>query len=551
MQAKGMGWPTQRSKGGGAGRRPAPGDMSGVGHPVPLARARSSLVARMRRFGLRVIAALATVLFISASAQAATVRIATAFDPQTMDPHAVALLYHARVVYQVYDSLLNRDEQFGLEPSLAVSWSQIASKTWRFRIRQGVVFHDGTPFTVEDAIFSIKRAMTPPSQRAFQLRGVVGARKIDEQTFDVDLEAPDAVLPGRFFNLPMMSKAWAERHKVEIAQDFNGKQETFAVRNANGTGPYVLERYEPDIRTVLKRNPRWWGWGEKRSGNVDEVDWLTIRSDATRLAALISGEVDLVLDPPIPDIARLKGEGALTLLQTEDLGEQFLVFDVTSGELEGSDVKGRNPFKDLRGLAVPTGAYLSKRVDGSPPELDHRLKFDPARAKALLAEAGYPNGFSVTLDCVNVAWREAVCQAMTAMLTQVGIRASLNSMPTNQFFPKLSGATTSLAEFGWSPTLDPWASLNALFHTWDRSGQGTFNAGRYSNPKVDALIDGIRVEPDLARRRVMVGTVLRLIGDELPSMPLYRRTLNWAMTKKLQAVQWPNDAPELRWLRLQ
>ena len=157
----------------------------------------------------------------------------------------------------------------------------------------------------------------------------------------------------------------------------------------------------------------------------------------------------------------------------------------------------------------------------------------------------------MTLDCVNVAWREAVCQAMTAMLTQVGIRASLNSMPTNQFFPKLSGATTSLAEFGWSPTLDPWSSLNALFHTWDRSGQGTFNAGRYSNPKVDALIDGLRVEPDLVRRRAMTATVLRLVADDLPSMPLYRRTLSWAMTNKLHAVQWPSDALELRWLRVQ
>ena len=256
----------------------------------------------------------------------------------------------------------------------------------------------------------------------------------------------------------------------------------------------------------------------------------------------------MVLDPPIPDVARLKGESALAILQTEDLGEQFLVFDVSRPELEGSDVKGRNPFKDLRvrqavyhainveliakkvlrGLAVPTGAYLSSRVDGILPEMDRRLAFDPAKAKALLAEAGYPNGFSVTLDCVNVAWREAVCQAMTAMLTQVGIRATLNSMPTNQFFPKLSGATTSLAEFGWSPTLDPWSSLNALFHTWDRSGQGTFNAGRYSNPKVDALIDGLRVEPDLVRRRAMTVTALRLVANDLPSMPLYRRTLSWA-----------------------
>ncbi len=500
-----------------------------------------------------------------------TVRIATAFDPQTMDPHALALLYHSRIAFQVYDSLLNRDEQFRIEPSLALSWQMIDAKTWRFRLRQGVVFHDGTPFTVDDAVFSVQRAMTPPSQRAFQLKGVAAAKKVDEQTLEIDLEAPDAVLPEKFVFLPMMSKAWAQLHKVEVAQDFNGKQETFAVRNANGTGPYMLDRYEPDIRTVLKKNPRWWGWGEKRSGNVDEITWLAIRSDATRLAALISGEVDMVLDPPIPDVARLKGESALTVMQTADLGEQYLVFDMARDELEGSDVRGRNPFKDLRvrravyhainvdliaqkvlrGLAVPTGAYLSPRVDGSLAELDHRLPFDPAKAKALLAEAGYPNGFSVPLDCVNVAWREAVCQAMTAMLTQVGIRASLRSSPTNQFFPKLSQGTASLVEFGWTPTTDAWASLNGLFHSWDRSGLGTFNAGRFSDPKLDTLIDSMRIEPDATRRRAMVATVLRLVGDELPSIPLYRRTLSWAMNKKVRAVQWPNDTPELRWLRVQ
>ncbi|MEP6738815.1 MAG: ABC transporter substrate-binding protein [Caldimonas sp.] len=510
-------------------------------------------------------------MLIGAPAQAVTVRIATAFDPQTMDPHALALLYHSRITFQIYDSLVNRDEEFRIEPSLALSWQAVDAKTWRFKLRQGVVFHDGTPFTVDDAVFSTLRAMTPPSQRAFQLKGVIGARKIDEQTLEVMLEAPDAVLPEKFIFLPMMSKAWSQLHKVEVAQDFNGKQETFAVRNANGTGPYMLERYEPDVRTVLKKNPRWWGWNEKRSGNVDELTWLTIRSDATRLAALISGEVEMVLDPPNPDIGRLKSESALTIAQMPDLGEQYLAFDQWHNELAESDVKGRNPFKDLRvrqavyhainidliaqkvlrGQATPTGAYLSPRVDGSPAELDRRLPFDPVKARALLAEAGYPNGFSVTLDCVNVAWREAVCQAMTAMLTQVGIRAQLRSSPTNQFFPKLSQGTSSLAEFGWGPGTDAWGSLNALFRSWDKSGLGTFNAGRYSNPKLDVLIDAVRVEPDLMRRRAMIATVLRLAGEDLPMVPLYRRTLTWAMSKKIRAVQWPNDVLELRWLLVQ
>jgi peptide/nickel transport system substrate-binding protein len=189
-------------------------------------------------------------------------------------------------------------------------------------------------------------------------------------------------------------------------------------------------------------------------------------------------------------------------------------------------------------------------IRGFDPEQNKRLPFDQEASKKLLAEAGYPNGFGVTLDCVNVAWRENVCQAAAAMLTQVGIRTTLRSSPTNQFFPRLSQGTGSFLEFGWSASPDAWASLNGLFRTYDRTGLGSFNAGRYSNPKLDALIDGVRVEPDLTRRRAMVTTALRLIGEDLPMIPLYRRTLTWAMAKKVSAVQWPNDAIELRWVQV-
>lgn len=515
---------------------------------------------------------LAALLLVACQAlQAQALRIATAFDPQTMDPHAVALLYHSRIAHQVYEALVNRNERFELEPSLAVSWQPAGPLAWRFRLRQGVQFHDGSALTAEDVVFSLERALGPTSQRAFQLKGVTAVKKLDAQTVELQTEQPDAVLPEKLQFIGIMSQAWAEKHGVQKAQDFNGKQETFAVRNANGTGPFKLRRYEPDVRTVLERHPGWWGWADgKRHGNLAEVTFTTVKSDATRLAALASGEVDLVLDPPFQDVERLRRDARISLVQMPDIGQQYLVFDQARDELADSDVKGRNPFKDvrvrravyhalnvdlivqkvLRGQAVPTGAFLSTRVDGSLAELDRRLPHDPAKARALLAEAGYPNGFSVTLDCVNVAWREAVCQAAAAMLTQVGIRTTLRSSPTNQFFPKLTQATASFAEFGWSPTTDAWPSLNALFRSHDKGGFGTFNAGRYRNPKLDALIDAMRVEPDLTRRRAMVATVLRLVAEDLPLVPLYRRTLTWAMARHVSVVQWPNDQIELRFVRL-
>ncbi len=561
---------------------------------LPLEPAEPVRPLSLRRLARRAGRCLASAVLCLAAlpSPAATLRVATGFDPQSMDPHALALLYHARVVYQIYESLVGRDANMKLEPALALSWSQPNPTTWRFKLRPDVKFHDGTPFTADDVVFSVERALTPPSQRGFQLQGVTGARAVDPLTVDLLLSTPDAVLPEKLPYWCIMSRAWAQKHGVEKAQDFNGKQETFAVRNANGTGPFRLDRYEPDVKVVLKANPQWWGRGDKRNGNLDEVSFLPIRSDATRLAALASGEIDLVLDPPFQDIERLKRDERLKLAQTVDIGQQYLAFDQASDELEGSDVNdppgppaaarpprgsgasgaalhplGRNPFKDLRvrravyqalnvdlivakvlrSQGKPTGAFLSPLIDGSPPELDERLPYDPAKARALLAEAGYPNGFSVTLDCVNIAYRENACLAATAMLTQIGIRATLRSSPTNQFFPKLSGATASFAEFGFTPQPDAWSTLNALFRT-KAPGSGTFNAGRYSNPKLDTLIDNIRSEPDLTRRRAQIGVALRLIADDLPLVPLYRRTLTWAMAKNVSVVQWNNDTVELRWV---
>ena len=513
----------------------------------------------------------ALLIAVAGASHAATLRIASAFDPQTFDPHALALLYHSRVTYQVYESLVGRDAQFRLEPALALSWQAMdGARRWRFKLRPGVRFHDGSVMTADDVVFSIERALAKTSQRAYQLKGVTGARKVDATTVDLLLETPDAVLPEKLQYVPVMSKAWSEQHGVTLPQDFNGKQETHAVRHANGTGPYKLQRYEPDVRTVLLRHKDWWGQGDARNGNVEEVHFVAIKSDATRLAALASGEVDLVLDPPFQDIERLQANPRIKVSHATELSQQYFTFDQARDELEGSDVKGRNPFKDLRvrqavwhalnidlivdkvlrGQGEPTGMFLSPLVDGSIRELDRRLPYDPARAKALLAEAGYPNGFSVTLDCVNVAWRQNVCQAATAMLTQVGIRTTLRASAAPVFFPKLSQGSAAFIEFGWTASPDAWNSLNGLFRSWHPSGLGTFNAGRYSNRELDALIDAIRIEPNLDKRRDMVTEALRKVAADLPFVPLYRRKLNWAMSDRVSVVQWPNDTLELRWAQV-
>ena len=522
------------------------------------------------RFASLLTLLVACALLVAGPADAKTLRFASAFDPQSLDPHALALLYHSRVVTQVHESLVNRDRNFRTEPALAVSWDNPTPTTWRFRLRPNVRFHDGAAFSADDAVFSLQRALMKTSQRANQLRGITGVRKLDALTIEVQLAAPDAVLPEKLWLVGMMSKAWSEKHEVTAPQDFNAKQETFAVRNANGTGPFMVKSYEPDRRAVLVRNPAWWGWAIKgNDGNVTEASYTVIQSDATRMAALASGEVDFVIDPPFQDIARLRNDTRLRSVSTADIGMQYLGFDQARTELEGSGVKG-NPFRDLRvrqavahainvpliiekvlrGQGTPIGMHLSPLVDGVPTELDRPMAHDLQRARALLREAGYPNGFSVQLDCVNVTFRAAVCQSIAAMLAQVGIKVSFQPHPAATFFPRLTQATTGFFEFGWTPTTDAWTALNSIVRTHDGVGSGTFNGDRYSNSKLDALIDAMRVEPNLAKRRALAADALRLMQAELPLIPLYRRTLTWVMRPNITAVPWPNDILELRWVTI-
>jgi len=503
------------------------------------------------------------------TSEAQTLRLASANDPQSLDPHALALLYQSRVVTQIYEGLVNRGRDFRLEPSLALSWEMTAPTVWRFHLRPNVLFHDGTPFTADDAVFSIERALAKTSQRANQMRGITGARRVDAGTIEVLAETPDAVLPEKLWLVAMMSKPWATRNNVLLPQDYNGKQETFAVRNANGTGPFMLERYETDVRVTLKANPRWWGRGTPSGGgNLQEVQYLVIQSDATRLAALASKQVDFVIDPPFQDLPRLKADDTLKVQSITDIGTQYLALDQHSAELPG--VPGRNPFKDLRvrqavwlaidtdlivrqvlrGNGTATGSPVSPLIDGHLAELDKRPPADPVAARALLKQAGYEAGFPVTLDCINVSFRAAVCQAIAAMLEKVGIKAAFQPYPTATFFPRVMQGTSSFMEFGWSPGTDPFNVFQSIVRSNDGLLAGAFNGGRYSNAQLDALIDAVRTEPDPARRRERVGEALRLMRADLPVLPLYRRHHNWVMRPAIDVVQWPNDVLELRWVTM-
>ena len=393
---------------------------------------------------------------------------------------------------------------------------------------------------------------------------MASAKKIDALTVDLLMKEPNPVLLNHLFNFRIMSKEWASNNKSETPQNYKDREDTFASRNSNGTGPFKVMSRQPDIKTVLVANENWWNKNSPEKGNLTQVDLLPVKSNATRAAALLSGEVDFVIDPPPQDIARLKQNPDVKVLEGREARVQYLAFDLSRDQLLYSDVKGKNPLKDvrvrqaishaidinairekvMRNLSVPIGTMVTADVHGYSKDADKRLAFDREKAKALLTEAGYPNGFSITLDCSNLQPPADICQAIPPMLSQVGIRVTPNIIPLANFFPKIGKFDTSMYLLSWgTPTFDTFYTLQGVLHSsgGESSGNGDSNYGRYSNPKLDQLIEQIAVEGDLKKRDGLIRQALLINTVELPLIPLHQPLVPWAMRKNVDAVFAPNN----------
>ncbi len=510
-------------------------------------------------------------LAVAGPAAAKTLRFAMAGDAATLDPHSQNVATTAQLLRQIYEPLVNRDRALGLEPGLAVSWTEVDPTRWRFVLRPNVKFHDGTPFTADDVVFSVARAAAPGSNYANFVDTVTGSVAVDPLTVDITTREPDPVLLDKLTSVAIVSRAWAEANHVERPQNFAQKEQTYAVSHTNGTGPYKLQSREPDTRTVLVRNPDYWGPVE---GNVTEYISLPISSAATRVAALLSGEVDFVLDPPLQDVDRLKHTDGITVLVGPEIRTMFLVMDQGRDELATSSIKGRNPFKDrrlrqalyqaidieaiktrvMRGYAIPTALLFPPGVRGYAPDLDQRLPLDRAKAKALLAEAGYPDGFDFALDCSNNRYvnDEAICQALVVMWAQIGVKVRLNSMPLGPFFAKIQSRDTSMFLLGSGPpTLDAFYSfqINLLSPT-GRPGDGLWNLGGYKNPEMDRLIQAMRLELDQTKRDQLIHQALELYKSDVAQLPLHHQVIPWAMRSTVHAQHRADDQLEVKWVTI-
>ena len=525
--------------------------------------------------GLRWVSALALIAVLAAPAAAKTFRWANDGDANSMDPYARQETFLLLFDMSMYEPLVRRNRQMKLEPGLATEWSNVDPTTWRFKLRQGVKFHDGSPFAADDVLFSYDRAKHPGSNLGSPLSTVKEVKKIDDSTVDLITDGPDPILPYNLPGVAIMSKKWCEEHNTTRAADLTKNEESYATRNEDGTGPFLLKERQPDVRTVLVKNPNWWGL-RNWPIDFDEVVFSRIENASTRVAALLSGELDMVYTVPPQDTDRISKTPGMKIWQTPELRTIFLGMDQSRDELLESNVKGKNPFKDkrvrqafyqaideeaikakvMRGFAHPTALMVGPGVNGYDPALDKRYPYDPAAAKKLLAEAGYGDGFEVGFDCPNDRYvnDEAICQAVVAMLARIGAKANLLAQTRAKYFGKINAPRfeTSFYMLGWTPgTYDTLDALKALAATRrPGSPDGLFNTGGYSNPQIDELITKIQVELDTEKRNELIARALTLLKDDFAYIPLHQQVVVWATRDSVDLVQTGDNFFQLRFVKL-
>ncbi|MEO1679451.1 MAG: ABC transporter substrate-binding protein [Pseudomonadota bacterium] len=514
----------------------------------------------------RLTAATALGLIFALGAQAEEFRWASQTDPQTMDPHAVSSAPVLGFLNNVYEGLVRRGKDMAIEPALATSWEPIGEgEGWRFTLREGVTFHDGAEFNADDVVFSYQRASSEQSDVASWFAPVSDVVKVDDFTVDILTSTPQPIFPDSIANWMMMDSSWAEANGAELpAKD----AENFATLNANGTGAFMVTERQPDLSTVLEPFGGWWGEVEH---NITRAELTPIQNPATAVAALLSGDVDMINPVPIQDAERLSGADGVQVIEGIEARVIMLGFAHDHEALKyGANAGDPNPFADarvrtavaqavnvpailqtiMRGNAEPASQLVSPAMRGFSAANAARPEFDVDAAKALLDEAGYADGFSFGLKCPNDRYLndESVCQAVVTMLAQVGIEAQLDAMPVSTYWPELRADNFDMYLLGWSPgTFDAEHPIRFLVHTpGDRLG--TWNFGGYSNARIDEMLPAIQSEIDDASRQAMLDEAAAIIQGDMVYVPLYVQPLLWGAQGNIELTQRPDNFFILRWV---
>lgn len=488
-------------------------------------------------------------------AAAATFRWANDSDIASLDPYARNETLQLSLLGNVYEPLIRRGRGLQLEPALATAWRQVAPLVWRFALRPGVRFQDGTPFSAADVVFSYRRAVGAGSKIALALAAVRDVRVVNAQTVDIVTAMPDPTLPEEIVPWEIMSAAWCRAHGAEQA----AAADSYADDHADGTGPFAVESRVPGEQTALAANPNWWG---KPTGNVERAVFRPIADRAARLAALTAGTVDMTTSVPPDDLGTLARTPGVRIVHAAGTRTIFLGFRHTQfARVHGRTLRS-NPFTDrrvrvafaqaidenaivatvMRGLATPAGLIVGPGVRGFDPALNQRPTHDPTAARRLLAVAGYPAGFALTMDCPNDRYvnDSAICVAVAADLAKIGVHVTLLAQPRSQYFTKLLDPRRG-ADFyllAWRPANDDAldALINLVATRSDSLHTGAFNVGDYSNPALDALIARARRENLGKVRAALLRTALAMVKDDAVYIPLHQPDVVWAVRDNVEAV---------------
>lgn len=484
----------------------------------------------------------------------------------TFDPHSMFHKPNYVATSQVYEYLVGTDAYLDLAPQLAVAWKPLSPTRWEFRLREGVRFHDGTPFTAEDVTFSIERAKAATSAYKDHLQAITAVTTIDTHTVHVDFAAPEQYPSILLLDVPIVSKAWARKHGVEAPADLQAQEDTYAVRHANGTGPFVLEEFEPLGSYSMVRNSDWWGY-EHYPHNIDRIEQIAISDPDAQVAALLDGTIDLLIDPLYSAHGLIRDTPGLKLVSTRRLLSIYLGLNQARAELSSSDIKSDNPFRDrrvrramyqaldieviLRDLMgealIPAGMVIAPGVNGYASELDQRPVFDPEGSRALLVDAGYPDGFSVTLDCPS-EWGDdelATCRGVADQLGAIGIDVDVEFHATAPYYERLGRGGSDFFLDATPTGPDSLGVLQRLLY----SG-GPSNYAGYSNPHVDELIDKIRGVMVTYARDALLEKAWRTVTNDLVYLPVRHSVAIFAMREELELPPDPWAIPRFRLARL-
>jgi len=519
--------------------------------------------------------------FVAAAppSDAKTLRWANTGDTNSLDPYSRNETFVLSFAMNIYEPLVRRNKDLKIEPALAVKWGQMAPTRWFFDLRPDVKFSDGTPFTADDVVFSYQRATNPNSAVNSFFSSVKDVVKINDHRVEVETKVPDPLLAEKFGQFAIMSKAWAEKNNAVIPADLRKNEEGFATRNAMGTGPFVLKERKPGERTVLVPNKGWW---DKPEHNLDEVVFSVVPNPATRVAALKAGDIDMMYEVPPADTATLKTDPNITVFEGPETRVVYFGFDQYRDELPESNIKGKNPLKDvrvreaiyrsvdvdaikrtvMRGQSFPTALMVAPGINGYMKDLDKRPSLlKPEEAKKLLADAGYPNGFEMQLDCPNDRYvnDEKICQAVVAMVARIGIKLNLNAQTRTKFFAKIAlqvanpVPNVNMYMLGWSPgaTYDVHNVFENLIQCYDKDARkAETNDGRYCNKRLTELANQMEVETDPAKRNAEIAEATKIYMADYAYLPIHQQAVVWAARKNVDLFQSPDNYFHLRMVKM-